>query len=186
MLQGRVHQVADYVKEMLRKVEVPAEGWKMVLDENGVLFKPLLNAVSMDSGPLTSMLRADVTQWVKVHNSKFLAPQAANSLKHNCKEAGCVGFLGGATCPKAKGGAKQVVGQKPVALMEYLVQKHTTHPGQLVIDPFMGSGTTGIGALACRAGFIGVEKDPVTFFSAVHNIARAMVTHGATARGIMG
>ena len=48
--------------------------------------------------------------------------------------------------------------QKPVALMEYLVRTYT-RPGDTVLDPYMGSGST---AVACaRAGrkFIGIEID---------------------------
>jgi site-specific DNA-methyltransferase (adenine-specific) len=35
-----------------------------------------------------------------------------------------------------------------------------TDPGGLVLDPFTGSGTTGIGALAAGRRFIGMERDP--------------------------
>ena len=47
---------------------------------------------------------------------------------------------------------------KPIALMEYLV-KLVTPPGGIVLDPYMGSGTTGV---ACRRngfGFVGIELD---------------------------
>jgi site-specific DNA-methyltransferase (adenine-specific) len=48
---------------------------------------------------------------------------------------------------------------KPVTLMRHLVRLVTV-PGQLVLDPFAGSGTTGI---ACRLEgreFVGIERDP--------------------------
>ena len=64
---------------------------------------------------------------------------------------------------------------QPVNLMKYLVGRHTTKPGQLVMDPFMGTGTTGMGgALEADCAFIGIEKDESTFFGAVHNVARSM------------
>jgi hypothetical protein len=47
---------------------------------------------------------------------------------------------------------------KPLALMRYLVRL-ITPPGGIVLDPFMGSGTT---ALACREegfGFVGIERE---------------------------
>lgn len=48
---------------------------------------------------------------------------------------------------------------KPLALMEYLCKLTMTPTGGLVLDPFMGSGTTG---LACRnlgRDFIGIERE---------------------------
>jgi site-specific DNA-methyltransferase (adenine-specific) len=48
---------------------------------------------------------------------------------------------------------------KPVALMRWLVRL-VTPPGGLVLDPFLGSGTTGIAAHLEGFRFIGCELDP--------------------------
>ena len=45
---------------------------------------------------------------------------------------------------------------KPVALMEYLC-KLVTQPGGIVLDPFLGSGTTGLAAVRGGFQFIGIE-----------------------------
>jgi site-specific DNA-methyltransferase (adenine-specific) len=45
---------------------------------------------------------------------------------------------------------------KPVKLMEYLI-KMITPPGGVVLDPFMGSGTTGVAAKNLGFDFIGIE-----------------------------
>lgn len=47
---------------------------------------------------------------------------------------------------------------KPVALMEYLI-KLVTRDGQTVLDPFMGSGSTGIASKKLNRNFIGCEKE---------------------------
>jgi site-specific DNA-methyltransferase (adenine-specific) len=47
---------------------------------------------------------------------------------------------------------------KPVALMEYLVRL-VTPIGGVVLDPFLGSGTTGVAAVSQGFRFVGVEKD---------------------------
>lgn len=47
---------------------------------------------------------------------------------------------------------------KPVALMRWLVRL-VTPPGGLVLDPFAGSGTTGIAAIAEGFGFGGIERE---------------------------
>lgn len=49
--------------------------------------------------------------------------------------------------------------QKPLDLMEQLVRDFTD-PGELVIDPFAGSGTTGVACLRMGRRFIGWERDP--------------------------
>jgi hypothetical protein len=48
---------------------------------------------------------------------------------------------------------------KPVELMRYLVRL-VTPPGGTVLDPFAGSGTTGMAARLEGVGFIGVEREP--------------------------
>jgi len=45
---------------------------------------------------------------------------------------------------------------KPVALMEYLV-KMVTREGGVVLDPFMGSGTTAVACKQLNRNFIGIE-----------------------------
>lgn len=52
--------------------------------------------------------------------------------------------------------------QKPVALMEYMVRTYTK-PGDVVLDCYMGSGTTGVAALRAGRRFIGVERDSSYF-----------------------
>ena len=47
---------------------------------------------------------------------------------------------------------------KPLALMRYLI-KMVTPPNGVVIDPFMGSGTTGVAALSEKFDFIGIERE---------------------------
>jgi site-specific DNA-methyltransferase (adenine-specific) len=55
--------------------------------------------------------------------------------------------------------------QKPLALMEYLVR---TYSNQLdtVLDPTMGSGTTGLACLNTGRHFIGIESNPTYYKTA--------------------
>jgi DNA modification methylase len=48
---------------------------------------------------------------------------------------------------------------KPIALMEYLV-KLVSREGATVLDPFMGSGSTGMACKNLNRDFIGIEIDP--------------------------
>lgn len=59
-----------------------------------------------------------------------------------------------------RGGARNVHPTvKPLALMRYLVRL-VTPPGGVVLDPFLGSGTTGIAALEEGFDFVGIEREP--------------------------
>jgi 16S rRNA G966 N2-methylase RsmD len=48
--------------------------------------------------------------------------------------------------------------EKPLPLMRYLVEK-MTQPGDTILDPFMGSGTTGVACVQTGRKFIGIEID---------------------------
>jgi len=48
---------------------------------------------------------------------------------------------------------------KPLALMEYLCTLTKTPTGGTVLDPFMGSGTTGVACVNANRDFIGIERD---------------------------
>ncbi len=61
---------------------------------------------------------------------------------------------------------------KPVALMDHLC-KLVTPPGGLILDPFLGSGTTGVAAVQNGFRFVGIEIDPESFVIAAARIAHA-------------
>ena len=48
--------------------------------------------------------------------------------------------------------------QKPLGLMEYLARTYNS-PGETILDPFMGSGTTGVAAVRNGYNFIGIEME---------------------------
>ena len=52
--------------------------------------------------------------------------------------------------------------QKPVKLLKMIINDYVDFFG-VVLDPFMGSGTTGVAALRTGRKFIGIEKDPHYF-----------------------
>lgn len=49
--------------------------------------------------------------------------------------------------------------QKPVGVMMWVIEL-ATKPGDIIIDPFCGSGTTGVAAIRLGRRFIGIEREP--------------------------
>ena len=68
-----------------------------------------------------------------------------------------------------RGNAQKHPTQKPVALMEWLVKTYTNE-GDTVIDPFMGSGTTGVACAKHNRRFIGIEREKQYFDTAAKRI----------------
>lgn len=60
--------------------------------------------------------------------------------------------------------------QKPVALLEYLIKTYTQE-NDVVLDPVMGSGTTGVACKNLNRNFIGIEMDEKYF-----NIAKKRIS----------
>lgn len=63
--------------------------------------------------------------------------------------------------------------QKPIALMEWCV-KFLPDPGAIVLDPYMGSGTTGVATASLGRKFIGIEIEPKYFDVACRRISAAI------------
>lgn len=61
--------------------------------------------------------------------------------------------------------------QKPVKLMQWTLAQ-VGNPA-LVLDPFMGSGTTGVACMRVGAAFIGIEREPTYFDIACRRIEAA-------------
>ncbi|HZY68095.1 MAG TPA: site-specific DNA-methyltransferase, partial [Devosia sp.] len=60
--------------------------------------------------------------------------------------------------------------QKPEALLHRILNA-TTKPGDVVLDPFFGTGTTGAVAKKLGRGFIGIERDETYIAAALRRIA---------------
>lgn len=60
---------------------------------------------------------------------------------------------------------------KPIELAAHFIQLHT-QPGHLVLDSFMGGGSTAMACVRTSRRFIGVEIDPVHFRASCDRIQR--------------
>jgi len=62
--------------------------------------------------------------------------------------------------------------QKPIALMAWCIEQ-ANNP-ITILDPFMGSGTTGVAAIQMNRKFIGIEREPKYFDIACQRIEQAV------------
>jgi len=64
--------------------------------------------------------------------------------------------------------------QKPIILMKWCLKKFTQE-GDTILDPFMGSGTTGVACVQTGRNFIGIEIEPKYFEIAEKRIKKAQL-----------
>lgn len=62
--------------------------------------------------------------------------------------------------------------QKPIGVMAWAIN-HVPAPNKLILDPFMGSGTTGVACMNLGRSFIGIEREPKYFDIACRRIEDA-------------
>jgi DNA modification methylase len=63
--------------------------------------------------------------------------------------------------------------QKPLQLMKWCIEQCKNNP-QTILDPFMGSGTTGVAAIQLGRKFIGIERESKYFEIACKRIEQAV------------
>lgn len=59
--------------------------------------------------------------------------------------------------------------QKPIALLEWIL-RYYSKPNDVVLDPTMGSGTTGVASYNLNRNFIGIELDETIYNNAVDRL----------------
>ncbi len=62
---------------------------------------------------------------------------------------------------------------KPVKWMQWMINRVSMNAGDIVLDPFMGSGTTGVACVKLNRKFIGIEIEPTYFDIACKRIEEA-------------
>ncbi|HEU0198005.1 MAG TPA: DNA methyltransferase [Nevskiaceae bacterium] len=63
----------------------------------------------------------------------------------------------------ARGGRKLHPHQKPVALMNWMLDQFGIQPGMTVFDPYMGSASLGVACVRRGVDYVDVEIDPDFF-----------------------
>jgi site-specific DNA-methyltransferase (adenine-specific)/modification methylase len=69
--------------------------------------------------------------------------------------------------------------QKPVGVMEWCIS-HLPDDTLTILDPFMGSGTTGVACVKTGRRFLGIEREPKYADIAVKRMERALEERAAS------
>jgi DNA modification methylase len=78
--------------------------------------------------------------------------------------------------PSLKGSSKEKTGhpsQKPLTLINHLVRA-ASRPGDWILDPFLGSGTTAVSAENLARRWFGIEENPAYVAMAMNRIQKAI------------
>lgn len=105
--------------------------------------------------------------WDKKQNDSWTTGQCEVAWTNLDRPIRCFRF---AQCEQANEGPKRHPTQKPLALMEWCLK---WVKAGVVLDPFMGSGTTGVACMNLGRKFIGIEIDEGYFDIACERIDAA-------------
>nr|ADG95997.1 N6-adenine methyltransferase [Helicobacter pylori] len=131
------------------------------LEENGFMVKDLIQWVKTNPMPRNIHRRyvqdTEFALWAVKKKAKwvFNKPENEKYLRPLILKSPVVGGLERVKHPT----------QKSLALMEKIISIHT-NPNDIVLDPFMGSGTTGLACKNLERNFIGIELEKEYFQTA--------------------
>jgi site-specific DNA-methyltransferase (adenine-specific) len=157
-----------------RNVELPLIGDDQPFDPSALLSFPLVimwgadhYAYRLPRGRWLVWDKLDGLQsfddFSDVEVAWFSKPGAARIFKHQWK---------GICRASEKDQRREHPTQKPVALMRWCIEQVGT--AQTILDPFMGSGTTGVAAVKLGRKFIGIEIEDRYFSIACRRISEAL------------
>jgi site-specific DNA-methyltransferase (adenine-specific) len=105
------------------------------------------------------------------HNQDFIASDCELAWSNAIGSVKIFSHLWAGLCRDSEVGDHYHPTQKPVALMAWCLQ--AVPKANLILDPFMGSGTTGVACVGLGRKFTGIEIDPKYFDIACKRIDKA-------------
>lgn len=111
--------------------------------------------------------------WLKRHDAAFGSFLSDGEMAWLNKGRGVYAFRDFSGNAEAASGQRVHPTQKPVALMRWCIQRAKVPAGGAILDPYMGSGSTGVAAVQMGHPFVGVEIEERYFDAACARIDRA-------------
>jgi len=148
-----IEDVAVYAGEFVRRWVIVFHGdasrdaWVAAMESTG--FRALRTSVWLKTDPMPQLSGDRPAQDVEY----FTAFHRKGSRWNGGGKAASI------VCGRAKGKSRpKHPSPKPIQVMNHIVQLFTD-PGELVLDPFAGSGTTGVACLRLGRRFYGIERN---------------------------
>jgi site-specific DNA-methyltransferase (adenine-specific) len=150
----------------------------------GTALKPALEPITVARKPLAGNVAANVlahgTGAINVNSCRVEGDRWPSNLLHDgsdepsalLSDASRFFYTAKVTRAERQGVTHPTV--KPLDLMAYLCRL-VTPPGGIVLDPFMGTGTTIKAAISEGFSAIGIERDPAYFAMAEHRMKQAQI-----------
>ena len=126
--------------------------------------------ISGNSGPMGANLYNDSTATLNLHNTIIAGSTGGGA---DCFNAGIIVPSGGREPPLAYTKGNDHPYPKSLEPFKWLI-RNSTELGDTVLDPFMGSGTTGVAAVHLGRKFIGIEIEQKYFGISCRRIADAI------------
>lgn len=156
--------VQEALKEMMRisKTQIIILDWRNPLSVEDGKFAELVWEYGWVSGGRTKS-----NHFYPTHNTIHFLGE--NNIRFDTKEGSILkrrpGFSSPRQCSYAKKSGHPY--EKPLKLMEHLIKMTNA---KTILDPFMGSGTTGVACKNLNRNFIGIEMDSAYYDIAVSRI----------------
>lgn len=157
--------VTQYAADLFRVLKSPGHLWMFINEKNRVRFETELCRVGFVTHFLGGWIKNTCTpnRWgMKNVEPVLMMRKGPARAFYNCgvkQFESCDNIVGDKVHPT----------EKPVRLLERYLSASTA-PGDVVLDPFMGSGSTGVACAAAGRDFIGFEIDPVYYGVACRRI----------------
>lgn len=137
------------------------------LEKNGLVAKDVIKWIKTNPMPRNTKRRY-------VQDTEYAIWAIKPGLRWVFNKPDCIPYLRAEFRTPVVSGAERTKHptQKSLQLMKSIIEVHT-NAGQTILDPFMGSGTTGVAALALGRHFIGVEINKEFFDIARSRIVEA-------------
>ncbi len=119
-------------------------------------------------------MKREVEAYDGESNTGFLRGKSGPSNQHGDKGSAARFFYCAKASKSERTANKQIENKhptvKPISLMQYLCMLVKSPEKTIILDPFMGSGSTGIAAVRVGCHFIGIEQDSESMKVAIERI----------------
>lgn len=170
---------AQWLKECSRLCTESARAYFVLSDQMLWWFRPLMEGAGFTYHQLLTWCKTNMAggsghinrDWLPLTESIIAARKGKRTPMRNGVDSKSFNWL--ATASPQRNWVKEPkehVAQWPIELPLWLLKRT---PGATILDPFMGSGTTGVACMQTGRNFIGCEIDPGYFAIAKRRIEQA-------------